>query len=144
VSTHYTALAFDFGSKNIGVAVGSSELQSHSPLSVIPARDGIPNWDTIGNLVQEWQAKALVVGLPLNMDGSVSEMSRRARKFGNRLNARFKLPVHFVDERLSTREAKELADELGHDGAYGSSPVDALAACIVLQSWWNEQTISSN
>jgi putative Holliday junction resolvase len=139
MGSSYTALAFDFGSKNIGVAVGNSELQSHSPLDVIPARDGIPNWDSIESIIVEWEAQHLVVGLPLNMDGSVSEMSRRARKFGNRLHARFKRPIHFIDERLSTREAKELAHELGHQGAYAKSPVDALAACVLLKNWWTNQ-----
>lgn len=143
MSASHTVLAFDFGSKNIGIAVGNSGLQSNTPLSVIKARDGIPKWDEIEAVIREWQASILVVGLPLNMDGSISEMSRRAKKFGNRLHARFKLPVQFVDERLSTREAKDLASELGHQGSYAKHPVDALAASIVLRSWW-ERDASTN
>ena len=129
-------LAFDFGTKNIGVAIGNTTLRQANPLSILKARDGIPNWDDIQRLITEWQAQQLIVGLPLNMDGSVSEMSTRARKFGQRLHGRFGLPVDFIDERLSSYEAKDMADALGHRGDYKNKPIDALAAAIVLDSWF--------
>ena len=79
-----TLLGFDYGLKNIGVAVGQDLTQTANPLTVIKARDGIPNWDDIEALITEWQPKLLIVGLPLNMDGTEQQMTTAARKFGNR------------------------------------------------------------
>ena len=133
-----SALAFDFGTKNIGVAHGQSLTQSSEALPVLKARDGIPDWQKVAQIIAEWQPKFLVVGLPLNMDGSDSELTRRARKFGNRLHARSKLPVKFVDERLSSQEAKAQAEHSGHRGNYRQSPIDSIAACVILQSFWQQ------
>ena len=135
-----TALAFDFGTLNIGVAYGQTLTQTATELSGLKARDGIPNWDEIEKLLHEWQPTKLLVGLPLNMDGSDSELSQRARKFGNRLHGRFVLPVEMVDERLTTREAKAEAQERGHKGNYGRDPIDAIAARLILESWLNDNT----
>ena len=95
----------------------------------------MPRWEDIGALLAEWQPVLLLVGLPLNMDGSNSAMSARAQKFGRRLTARFHLPVEYVDERLSSFAAKSLLREQGHDGDYRANPADALAAQIILQDW---------
>ncbi|GMG85914.1 Holliday junction resolvase RuvX [Biformimicrobium ophioploci] len=130
-----SALAFDYGLKNIGVASGQTITGTATELAPLPARDGVPDWDQVSALLREWQPQVLVVGLPLNMDGTESELSARARKFGNRLHGRFGLEVIFVDERLSTRAAKEEAAERGHRGNYASSPVDSIAARIVLEDW---------
>ncbi|RRJ82711.1 Holliday junction resolvase RuvX [Aestuariirhabdus litorea] len=128
-------MAFDYGLRNIGVAVGQTLTGTSSPLPPLRARDGVPNWDEVAKLIREWEPDALIVGIPLNMDGSDSEMSVRARKFGNRLNGRFQKPWIAVDERLSSREAKERARELGHRGDYNERPVDGLAAQLILTSW---------
>ncbi|BBI47650.1 putative pre-16S rRNA nuclease [Vreelandella olivaria] len=100
-------LAFDYGTRRIGVAVGNELLRSARELTPLPARDGIPDWNVVSRLLSEWQPDLLVVGLPLNMDGSESEMSTRARKFGNRLHGRFGKPCEMVDERGTTREAAD-------------------------------------
>ena len=105
-----TFLGFDFGMKNIGVAVGQELTKTANPLTVIKAREGIPNWDQIKTLLDQWSPQLLVVGLPLNMDGSEQEMTAAARRFGNRLNGRFHIPVDWQDERLTTFEA---LDQLG-------------------------------
>jgi len=81
----YQALAFDYGLKNIGVATGQSMTHSATELRAINAKDGIPNWQQVEALIKEWRPKKVIVGLPLNMDGSESEMCARARKFGRRL-----------------------------------------------------------
>ncbi len=141
--SHFTALAFDYGLKNIGVAVGQSLTASARELAPLKARDGIPDWLQLEQLLKEWQTGLVVVGIPLNMDGSESEMSRRARKFGHRLHGRFGVEVAFIDERLSTREAKSLAAERGHRGNYGEAPIDSLAACLLLESWWANNTPSA-
>ena len=129
-------LAFDFGTRRIGVAVGNEMLASARQLTPLPARDGIPDWNVVSRLVGEWQPDLFVVGLPLNMDGSESEMSTRARKFGKRLYGRYGKPCEMVDERGSTREAKRLAREAGHRGNYRNEGVDGLAAQLILESWF--------
>lgn len=139
-----TLLAFDFGTGQIGVAVGQSLTGSANPLTVLKARDGIPNWEQIAGLLAEWQPDQLLVGLPLNMDGSESAFCQRARKFARRLNGRFGLKVAMVDERLSTFEAKlhSKTQALRHSGSYQQSPVDDLAAVIILNTWLSNPSLS--
>ncbi|QJQ95554.1 MULTISPECIES: Holliday junction resolvase RuvX [Halomonadaceae] len=129
-------LAFDFGTRRIGVAVGNEMIGRATALEPLPARDGIPDWRVITRLVEEWKPDLFVVGLPLNMDGSESEMSTRARKFGKRLYGRFGKPCEMVDERGSTREAKEIARAAGHRGNYREAGVDGLAAQLILESYF--------
>ncbi len=139
MSSTRTILGFDFGMKNIGVAVGQELTYTANPLTVIKAKDGIPNWDEIAALLQQWKPQLLIVGLPLNMDGSEQEMTAAARRFGNRLNARFKLPVDWQDERLTTFEA---LDQLGINSKMQSNTrgdVDRISAQLILQSWLNQQ-----
>lgn len=133
-----TVLGFDFGTRNIGVASGQVITRTATALPPLRARDGIPDWQHIEALIDEWRPDAVVVGIPLNMDGSESDMSRRARKFGNRIHGRWGLPFYPADERLTSFEAKEWAGRLGHKGHYGSNPVDAMAAQIILEAWLND------
>ena len=133
-------IAFDFGLKQIGLASGNRIMNTASPLCVIKARDGIPNWDELATLLNEWRPNELVVGLPLNMDGTDSELSRRATKFANRLRGRFNLTVHLVDERLTSFAAKEIAASQGHHGDYNDAPVDAFAAQLILEQFFAEST----
>ena len=119
-------MAFDFGTIRVGVAIGQRITGTATPLSVIAARDGIPDWAVIDRLVEEWQPEELVVGLPINMDGTESDMSVAAEKFSRRLHGRYHKPVHLMDERLSTFEARSF-NEPGQ--------VDAIAARLILESW---------
>jgi putative Holliday junction resolvase len=130
-----TILAFDFGLRQIGVAVGNRSTATAQALTTLKANDGVPRWEDIAALLEEWQPGMLLVGLPLNMDGSHSELSRRSEKFGRRLQGRFALPVEFMDERLSSFEAKQQLRESGHKGDYKQAPADALAAELILRSW---------
>ncbi|WP_447527299.1 Holliday junction resolvase RuvX [Vreelandella sp. TE19] len=132
-------LAFDYGTRRIGLSVGNELLRSARELEPLTARDGIPDWQRVEALLKEWQPGLLVVGLPLNMDGSESAMSTRARKFGNRLHGRFGHPVEMVDERGSTREAKAIAREAGHRGNYREESVDGIAAVLILEGWFAHQ-----
>lgn len=132
-------LAFDFGTRRIGVAVGNEMLHSARELAPLTARDGIPDWDLVTRLVEEWQPDLFVVGLPLNMDGTESAMSLRARKFGNRLHGRFGKPCEMVDERGSTQEAKQIARAAGHRGNYREESVDGIAAVLILEGWFAHQ-----
>ena len=135
-------MAFDFGLRQIGVAVGNCLLATTQPLTVLPAREGVPDWQAVAKLIKEWHPQLLVVGEPLNMDGSPSEMSERANRFSRRLHGRLGLPVEMVDERLSSFEAKENQREQGHRGDYKSQPIDSYAAELILQTWLAQRTVS--
>lgn len=143
--TAQRVLGFDYGTRQIGVAVGQTLTGNARPLKELRARDGIPDWDQIGALLKEWEPDALIVGLPLNMDGTPSEMSARAEKFARRLQGRFQLPVHCIDERLSTFEAKQTLRDSGRRAptSYRDNPVDSLAAALLLETWLNSQTKES-
>ncbi|MBL4820053.1 MAG: Holliday junction resolvase RuvX [Gammaproteobacteria bacterium] len=127
-----SVLAFDYGTRRIGVAYGQSLTGTATALPILKARDGIPHWPELATLINTWQPGALVVGLPYNMDGSDSELLARAIKFANRLNGRFHLPCYGIDERLSSVAAEELV------GKRNSDPVDSVAAQLILQSWFAE------
>ena len=133
-------LAFDFGLKQIGVASGSTISAVSTELCVLSAKEGQPDWEQVERILNEWKPKLCLVGLPLNMDGSESELSRRATKFARRLEGRFAASVEMVDERLSSNEAKTLSREQGHTGNYKKAPIDALAAKIILDQWFTTQT----
>lgn len=132
-------MGFDHGMKYIGVAVGQEITSSASELTVIRAKEGIPNWKEIGQLIEKWSPDLIIVGLPLNMDDSEQEMTRAARRFGNRLNGRFNIPVEWEDERLSTFEALEQLGVRSKLQAKQREAVDKLSAQLILQSWLNRQ-----
>ena len=137
--THKVYMCFDFGVKRFGLAIGNDLLQTAKELQPIMAKDGIPNWQVIDALEAEWSPQAFVVGLPLNMDGSESAMSLRAKKFGKRLKGRFNKPVHMMDERLSSYEAKsQVRSERGATN-FGTYSVDGAAACLILESWFSTE-----
>jgi putative Holliday junction resolvase len=134
-------MSFDYGKKRMGIAMGQRITQSANGIGCISAVDGKPNWEQLDQLVEEWKPHAFVVGLPLNMDGSPSDMSKRANKFSNRLHGRYGKPSFTIDERLTTFEAKQTAKGMGHKGHYKSDPVDELAAQLILQSWLEENPL---
>src|SRR5690606_5155115 len=135
-----TILAFDYGTQNIGLAVGQDLTRTADELPPLKAKDGIPNWDAVATLLADWRADLAIVGLPLNMDGSESELSTRARKFANRLHGRFGIKVDLVDERLSTFSAKGEAMGRGHRGNYARKPVDSIAARLLLEAWFDSNS----
>ncbi len=128
-------MGFDFGTRSIGIATGQEITGTASPLTSLKANDGIPDWSQLEKLLKEWQPDLLVVGLPLNMDGTEQEMTVRARKFGQRLHGRFGFQVEFKDERLTTTDAKARLFEHGGYKALGKSRVDAVSAQLILESW---------
>lgn len=136
---HRTILCFDYGTKSIGVAVGSELTGSATLLPALKARDGIPEWEQIERLIKEWQPQLLLVGLPLNMDGSEQEFTTRTRKFANRLHGRFGLPISLHDERLSTADARS---RLFAEGGYrnlSKDKVDSLSAQIIFEGWYEQR-----
>ena len=128
-------MGFDFGTRSIGIATGQEVTGTASPLTSLKANEGIPDWVQLEKLLKEWQPDLLVVGLPLNMDGTEQEMTVRARKFGQRLHGRFGFQVEFKDERLTTTDAKARLFEHGGYKALGKSRVDAVSAQLILESW---------
>ncbi|WP_043888068.1 Holliday junction resolvase RuvX [Methylophaga thiooxydans] len=133
-----TILGFDFGMKNIGIAVGQELTHTANPLTAIKARDGIPDWEQIHKLLDEWKPQLLIVGLPLNMDGTEQDMTAAARRFGNRLHGRFNIPVEWQDERLTTYEALDQMGIRSKMDTRQRSDVDQLSAQLILQSWLNQ------
>lgn len=118
-------LAFDFGLRHIGVAVGQTVTAGAGPLATLAARNGKPDWAEVARLIRTWMPKRLLVGLPLNMDGSESDMCAAARAFAAELERRSGVPVILVDERLTTREAQALDPDRAHE----------LAAVLIAETW---------
>lgn len=134
-----TVLSFDFGTKSIGVAVGQEVTGTASPLAALKALDGIPNWDVLEQVFAEWSPHLVVVGLPLNMDGSDQQVTFAAKKFANRLNAKYRVPVETCDERLTTVDAKARLFELGGYKKLDKQKVDSVSACLIFESWFETQ-----
>jgi len=132
-------LAFDFGLKRIGVAIGEILLAQARALTTIAAEANDARFAAIGKLVAKWQPAGLVVGLPLSMDGGEHAMSARCRRFAHQLEGRFGLPVSLVDERLSSSEAERRLSEGGLDWQARKQQVDATAAQIILQDYFDAQ-----
>ena len=139
-----SAIGFDFGLKQIGVAYGQTLTNTAKGLSIIKAQDGIPQWPSISTLLDQWKPNTILVGLPLNMDGSESELSTRARKFARRLEGRFGIQVKMVDERLTSQEAKSLLREQSQNQRGRTddlTKIDHIAAALILQSWLDDQSL---
>ena len=133
-----TLLAFDFGTKSIGVAIGQRITGTARPLSALKAQDGTPDWKLIEKLLKEWQPESVIVGLPLNMDGTEQPLTARARNFANKVHGRFGVQVTLHDERLSTVEARAGLFERGGFRALDKGSVDSASAVIFLESYFEQ------
>ena len=134
-SSPFAALSFDFGTQRIGVAFGQSLTGTARPVCILKAKDGIPDWGQIAQLIKDWKPDALVIGLPFNLDGTESELLTRAVKFANRLHGKFHLPCYGMDERLSSKAAiEQVFEETG--SMTKQVGIDAVAAQIILESWF--------
>lgn len=132
-----TVLAFDFGERRIGIAVGEHLINSANPLTTIDSESNEVRFATITQLVNEWRPKLLVVGLPLSLDGSETEVTQLCKKFARRLNGRFNLPVIMIDERYSSTEASQLLNESGIKGRAQKAMLDQVAAQTILRSYFD-------
>ncbi len=131
-------MAFDFGKKRIGVAIGQTVTHTARPLVTLNAKDGIPDWQTITPLINKWRPDAMVVGIPLNMDGTEQPITASARSFANALKEQYNLPVFEMDERLTTKDARERIFSEGGYKALQEGQVDQVAAQLILQNWFAE------
>ncbi len=134
-------LAFDFGTRQIGVASGQKLLKTANPLTILRAKDGIPNWNELKKLIDDWMPDQILVGLPLNMDGSESQFCLRARKFGKRLHGKYGVEVAMVDERLSTFTAKNQLQTKNQKYKHKKTLVDDIAAVLILETWLADPSI---
>jgi len=132
-----TVLAFDFGTRRIGVAIGETLLGKARPLTTISGEENALRFAAIAKLINEWQPLLLVVGLPFATDGSEHEMTARCRRFAHQLEGRFGLPVTLVDERYSSSEADARLAEDGLAWKTRKKQVDAVAAQIILQDFFD-------
>lgn len=136
LNTPNMIMAFDFGTQKMGMAVGQPMIESANPLALFPMKDGIPNWDELLKIIRQYQPNLFLVGLPLNMDDTESELSARSRKFARRLRHQTNIETLMVDERLTTREAR---GELEHYQAQGRGKklaADSIAAALFIESWY--------
>jgi len=141
-------LGLDFGLKRIGVAVGNTDTRTAQALSTVAARDGVPDWPQLHKQIQSWLPGLLVVGLPVNMNGSEGAMAKRARAFGRKAGGRFGLQVVFVDERLTTRAAEQLLQTSAAAGSrrparQRAGKRDGLAAELIVLAYLGEQAESA-
>lgn len=134
-------LGFDWGMKRIGVAVGNALLNQATPLKTLPARSGVPDWQLIKKLIQEWSPHACVVGVPMKLDGTNLYTTELAKKFCEALLQNFNLPVYSVDERLTTVEARQQLFEEGGYRKIQSSEVDSYAAKLIVEQWLFENSL---
>lgn len=132
-----TLLAFDFGEKRIGVAVGEARLKQAHPLATIRSERNDERFSAIGKLIAEWQPERLVVGQPRSSDGTPHAMTARCTRFANQLRGRFGLPVSEVDERYTSTIAATLLHDAGLDGRKAKSHLDSIAAQLILQGYFD-------
>ncbi|MCD8525074.1 MAG: Holliday junction resolvase RuvX [Gammaproteobacteria bacterium] len=137
MSHHY--LGFDFGVKYIGVAVGQDVTRTARPLKTLKQFHGVVNWTEIKKLVKEWSPKALIVGIPYGMNKKNDWITEAAIKFSKDLALETACPVHMIDERLTTIEAREVLFDQGGHKALVKEAIDAMAAKVMLQTWLENQ-----
>jgi len=131
-------LGFDFGEKRIGIATGQTITQSANPITTLSSIKNKPDWNAIEKLILEWHPDALIVGLPFYLDGSESDMTKRAEKFSRQLEGRFNLPVYTQNEALSSFEAESFLQ--GKKKQHDKQDIDKIAAAIIVQSWLEQNT----
>jgi len=128
-------LAFDFGTKNIGVAVGQKITKSATALAPLHAKRGVPQWEEIDALIKNWQPGALIVGMPHKINGGDLKVTKLVKQFIEQLKKRYQLPVHSTEELLTTKAAREEIFVRGGYKALQTESVDSVAAKIILEEW---------
>lgn len=131
-----TVIGFDYGEQRIGIATGQTISASATPLITLNAINQKPDWNKIEKIIEEWQPDALIVGLPLFLDGSASDMTKKASRFARQLEGRFHLPVHLINESLTSFEAEQ---HLTKKNQHNKQEIDKIAAAIIVQSWLEQQ-----
>lgn len=131
-------LSFDFGTKNIGVAIGQNITYTAHALNSIKVTKGVPDWNKISSLIKYWIPKLIVVGYPLQMDGSKQKITHQTIAFSELLKKKYHIDVQLHDERLTTREAKSILYIYGGYKKLKKNNIDALSAALILESWFQQ------
>jgi putative Holliday junction resolvase len=132
-----TVIGFDYGERRIGIATGQTITSSATPLITLNTINQKPDWNGIEKIINEWKPEALIVGLPTYLDGSDSEMTKKAQRFSRQLEGRFHLPVHLINESLTSFEAEQ---HLTKKSQHNKQDIDKIAAAIIVQSWLEQNT----
>ena len=133
-----TILGFDFGLRKIGVALGQTITQSARPLAILQAKAGVPDWSSIDRLIDEWQPQILVVGIPFDLDATNEHITKAAEAFAEAIEQRYSVPLHRVDERLSSRAAHDLLDSQPDKKRRHTDQIDDIAAMLIVETWMRE------
>ncbi|CAL4324284.1 Holliday junction resolvase RuvX [Buchnera aphidicola] len=131
-------LSFDFGTKNIGVAVGQKITKTASALKNITVKNGIPNWKNISSIIKYWKPKLIIIGYPLNMDGTKQKITQKVHIFAKNIQLKYNIHVELHDERLTTVESKTILYEYGGYKKLKKNNIHSLSAIIILESWLNQ------
>lgn len=132
-------LGIDFGTKRIGIASGQKITLTATPLTTLSANKGVPNWFELDKIIAEWRPAALIVGVPIDLDGSEHRTTKLARRFAAILRNRYKMPVYEVNEQLTTKTAKERVFSAGGYKALRQEKLDSIAAKLILEGWFSEK-----
>ena len=131
-------MAFDYGLRNIGIAIGQNITKSASTFYAVKAKEGKPDWIKLDSIVEEWKPNLFIVGDPFNMDGTKSEFQKRISKFSSELKKRYEVRVHMMDERLTTKEAIERI-KIESNGLKGLANKHSISAQIILEDWFRSE-----
>lgn len=131
-------ISFDFGTNNIGVAIGQKITKTASLLKIVNSKNGIPNWNEIKKILKIWKPKKAIIGFPLNMDGTEQKITKQTKKFAYQINKRFNISIEMHDERLSTVEAKNRLFKKGGYKYLQKKKIHSLSAVLILESWMNK------
>ena len=128
-------MSFDYGLRNIGIAIGQSITKSASTFYTIKAKEGVPDWIKLDSIIDEWEPSLFIVGDPFNMDGTKSEFQKKIAKFSAELKKRYEIELHMIDERLTSKEAKERIKDKAN-GIKDSANKHSISAQIILEDWF--------
>ena len=128
-------MAFDYGLRNIGIAIGQNITKSASTFYAIKAKEGVPDWVKLDSIIEEWEPGLIIVGDPFNMDGTKSEFQKKIAKFSTDLKNRYEIELQMIDERLTTKEAKDRIQDKP-DGIKDSANKHSISAQIILEDWF--------
>lgn len=131
-----TVIAFDFGTKNIGIAIGQKFTRTANPLQSIKVKSGIPNWNLLNKTISEWMPQYAIVGLPLNINGTKQKITYKSENFAKQIQKKFNMKVYLHDERLSTIEAKSIIFQKQGFRFLKKNIIDSQSAVIILESWF--------
>ncbi len=135
-----SVLGFDYGERRIGIATGQTITASATPLTTLKCINQKPDWVAIEKLITQWQPDALIVGLPLYLDGNSSDMTAKAERFARQLEGRFHLPVFTINESLTSFEAEQQLQQHKKIDQHNKEEIDKMAAAIIVQNWLEQNT----